>query len=698
MAESSYNIISDLSTSLLELLERANISSLLIAIEPISKKLYVLLLVYVGLRLFLGYGDIKESLSTILKIAFIATILYSAEYGFQEFIIPAIKGTRTFFEHAFHYTSSHAQQGSTDSTIYQRLDLLINKGLLIADSAFSRVSWRHSSTYLYGIWGILIIIINVILAALMTFTMLGAEVITLLLLAIGPLFVVLFIFNSTRNYFFLWISATFANIILFVICSFFISLSIDVIEKLDTQYSITDTLLASKSLEEMNNEVAKEYDIRLMKIGNPFGTFLPDTLEIKGSKEAENLKKQKENKIKEINESKKQAINNVEKEFDCDATAWFINKCSKNAAAADRIEKINSMYDEMITSTTKEYDEKINNVLNDRENRINNLEETIKNNVVSHKIYLGLVLLFSILIKITSEIPEIARTLSGGMGAGASAAALAHQGIGMAKSAAIGAISGAAGASFGALKWAKNKISPPPPSPMQQMLEKVDTLSTQVQQQTALLERFDPRPAQPYPALTPAPQHDEAPSPKPNPAEETKPGKVKEEAHSAVPKNPQNAPEPAATPPQPSQLAEGKGKETTGVETAETGNNGSKTSTVEKPNVEVDVNVTGKGRNSGGDGGSPNNGLPSNAAHGASGIGGAIDSAQRESAQQQSQTGSNTQPSTPATSGGSGSNSKGISSASNNSNTPPAPQNEKKPSITDPKGNKPPKEPPIKKL
>ena len=59
MAESSYNIISDLSTSLLELLERANISSLLIAIEPISKKLYVLLLVYVGLRLFLGYGDIK---------------------------------------------------------------------------------------------------------------------------------------------------------------------------------------------------------------------------------------------------------------------------------------------------------------------------------------------------------------------------------------------------------------------------------------------------------------------------------------------------------------------------------------------------------------------------------------------------------------------------------------------------------------
>ena len=702
MAESSYNIISDLSTSLLELLERANISSLLIAIEPISKKLYVLLLVYVGLRLFLGYGDIKESLSTILKIAFIATILYSAEYGFQEFIIPAIKGTRTFFEHAFHYTSSHAQQGSTDSTIYQRLDLLINKGLLIADSAFSRVSWRHSSTYLYGIWGILIIIINVILAALMTFTMLGAEVITLLLLAIGPLFVVLFIFNSTRNYFFLWISATFANIILFVICSFFISLSIDVIEKLDTQYSITDTLLASKSLEEMNNEVAKEYDIRLMKIGNPFGTFLPDTLEIKGSKEAENLKKQKENKIKEINESKKQAINNVEKEFDCDATAWFINKCSKNAAAADRIEKINSMYDEMITSTTKEYDEKINNVLNDREKRLNNLEAPLKHNVESQKIYLRLVLLFSILIKITSEIPEIARTLSGGMGAGASAAALAHQGIGMAKSAAIGAISGAAGASFGALKWAKNKISPPPPSPMQQMLEKVDTLSTQVQQQTALLERFDPRPAQPYPALTPAPQHDEAPSPKPNPAEETKPGKVKEEAHSAVPKNPQSNHELTATPPQPATPAEeGKGQETTGAETGKTvGNDSNKIDSPEKAgvnvNTHVDADVIAKGgRNSGGDGGSPNNGLPRNAAHGASGIGGAIDSAQRESAQQQSQTGSNTLPSTPATSGGSGS--KGTPSASN-STTPPAPQNEKKPSITDPKGNKPPKEPPIKKL
>ena len=681
MSDFSNSPIVYISNSLLEIINNANINTLLEAIHQshLAEKLYILLLIYMGLRLILGYGDIKELMSTLFKIVFIATVLYSAEYGFREFVTPGVKGIRTFLEHSMQYSGA---PNNSESSLYQRLDNLGTKGFMIARSAMLQFQWDALATYLYILWAIFIIIATLILIALMSFTLLGAEVITLLMLTIGPIFIVLFLFTSTRTYFFLWISAVVSNIILFAICSFFIALSTHVIGKIEEENKIIQSLTAQKSIDEINESIYASGNPSLLDPGTSYRKEVYKFIKEK-EKEVDKLTIERDSKIKAIEPE-------IKNRTGC---GGFFNSCDKQP----EISKISKEYAEKIRHTEEKYKKIINELNDTKDERIANLKKIIDDYPVTQEIYLGIILLLVISIKITSEIPGIAQTLSGGMGAGASAAALAHQGIGMAKSAAIGAITGVAGASYAALKWAKNKTSPAP-SPMQQMLEKVDTLSTQVQQQTALLERFDPRPAQPHPEPTPAPQLDGDPSPKPSPAEETKPGKIKDETHIAAPQNPQNAPEPAATPPQPSQLAEGKGKETTGVETAETGNNGSKTSTVEKPNVEVDVNVTGKGRNSSGDGGSPNNGLPSNAAHGASGIGGAIDSAQRESAQQQSQTGSNTQPSTPATSGGSGSNSKGISSASNNSNTPPAPQNEKKPSITDPKGNKPPKEPPIKKL
>lgn len=691
MSDFSNNPVAYISDSLLNIIKSVDLSGLLTSLDPLTKKFYIILLIYTGLRLILGYGDVKESLSTIIKIIFIATILYSANYGFQKFVTPGILGARDFLVEKTQYseTVTSTITPAQKPTLYQELDKLGGKGSLIAESALNQFDWKHFSTYLYGIWGILVIIITIALIVLMTFTMLGAEIITLLLFAIGPIFIVLFLFVSTRNFFFLWISAVFSNVLLFTICSFFIALSVSVFTKIEEENNVIKVLTASKRLEEINNEMVY-VNTNYANVGY---------IAMRGNKEADELRIEKGKRLQEIEENRKKEISAAEDKYNCTNYPRIINKIS--CSEISEITEINIRHDSEKETTTKKYDDKIKTSEENRKNEKEELEKIKKDNPITHDIYIGIIFLLAILFKITSEIPSIAQSLSGGMGAGASVAALAHQGIGMAKSATIGAISGVAGASYAALKWAKNKTSPPPPSPMQQMLEKVDTLSTQVQQQTALLERFDPRPAQPHPEPTPAPQLDGDPSPKPSPAEETKPGKIKDETHIAAPQDPQNAPEPAATPPQPSQLAEEKGQGATEAEAGKAGGNDSnKIDSPEKAdvnvNTHVDADVIAKGgRNSGGDGGSPNNGLPSNAAHGASGIGGAIDSAQRESAQQQSQTGSNTQPSTPATSGGSGS--KGTPSASN-STTPPAPQNEKKPSITDPKGNKPPKEPPIKKL
>lgn len=679
MATFTENPVVYISDLLLNIINNVDLGSLLKALEPLAGSIYTLLLIYVGLRLILGYGDAKELLTNIIKIIFIATILYAADYGFQQFMVPGIKGLRTFLVDAMNKINISNAEKNPD--IYALLDDLLTKGQIISNSALDKFSIRSFVTYPYGLLGLITLLVTIVLVVLMTFSMLGAEIIMLLLFAIGPIFVISFLFTSTRNFFFLWISATLSNILLFTICSFFVALSLNIINKTIDDNKIIDVLTASKNLNALVNET--------IIIEGPPGDWSGGMTK-KGNQKVEDLKNERDKKIEEIEISWDKEKRAKKAEIGC---TFCYNE--------PEIEEINNKFKEKISSLNKEYDIKIKNEEDKKAKTISELKEFIDKYPVTFSIYLGIIFLLAILIKITSEIPEIARTLSGGMGAGASAAALAHQGIGMAKSAAIGAITGVAGASYAALKWAKNKASPPPSSPMQQMLEKVDTLSTQVQQQTALLERFDPRPAQPHPEPTPAPQLDGDPSPKPRPAEETKPGKIKNETHIAAPQDPQNAPEPAATPPQPSQLAEEKGQGATEAETGKTvGNDSNKIDSPEKAdvnvNTHVDADVIAKGgRNSGGDGGSPNNGLPSNAAHGASGIGGAIDSAQRESAQQQSQTGSNTQPSTPATSGGSGS--KGTPSASN-STTPPAPQNEKKPSITDPKGNKPPKEPPIKKL
>lgn len=624
------------------------IDAMLAALSPLSQKACALLIIYTGLRLVLGYGDVRESLSTLFKVSFIMTILYAANVGFQQFIIPGIYGLRDFI--------SNAVGNKSGDNIYSQLDMLVSLGITISQSAFDSSDLFDPTTYPYFFYGALIIIVTVILTGIMLFIMLGAEIVLIFLVTFGPLAIILFLFSSTRGFFFQWVNTVFANVLLFIIGVFFISLSNSAIQEIIKNNHIIERTQAVR-LTENGSAIYSQNDPEMRKALEDYRT------------RKENIENRRINELLQ-------------------------NGCSTSYGhLTQKCSKIEDKYISERKKLEQENKDRQRKIFERTDKEFNEIKKIADQEPANHIIYISLLIIFGILIKLTFEIPSIAQSLSGGTAAGASAAALATQGLRMMGQA-------VSDATKGGYRMAKRAFGPPPP--MQQMLNKMDAIYANSEKQTALLERFDPRPAQPHPEPTPAPRRDGDPSPKPNPAEETKPGKIKDETHIAAPQNPQNAPEPAATPPQPAKPAEeGKGQETTGAETGKTvGNDSNKIDSPEKAdvnvNTHVDADVIAKGgRNSGGDGGSPNNGLPSNAAHGASGIGGAIDSAQRESAQQQSQTGSNTQPSTPATSGGSGS--KGTPSASN-STTPPAPQNEKKPSITDPKGNKPPKEPPIKKL
>ena len=592
------------------------ISTMMSASTNIAEKASLLLIIYVGLRIILGYGDIRETLSSFFKIMFVILLIRTSPYALDQFIYPAIKGIREFF--SGNLGKIHEPTESTGVSIYQQIDLMLAKGRQLSLTAWDNVS-GYPSTWIYLVYAILILILSTLVAVIFTFIALGAEIILILLVTIGPFYIIFFLYASTRGYFFQWINTVFANLILLAISVFFINFSITIMDKLNDTFPMFSKTDYPSQQDSSNANNAAIESIKLGAIGG---------------------------------------------EYDY----------SDNSTSIDEAVRKNSEY----------------------------MEKIKKQDSTNQAGFIGLLFYYLLILKLSFEIPSIAQSLSGGAGAGASAAALAQSGISSVKSAVAGAIAGS-------LAWVGSKFKedppPPPPSPVEQLLQSVNqSMDKQTAALTALTERMDPR-IEHYMG-----ENDESEGGNLETPSIFTHGGINEKETSEKEIETENNitdqessphPEPAATPPQPSQLAEEKGQGATEAEAGKAGGNDSnKIDSPEKAdvnvNTHVDADVIAKGgRNSGGDGGSPNNGLPSNAAHGASGIGGAIDSAQRESAQQQSQTGSNTQPSTPATSGGSGS--KGTPSASN-STTPPAPQNEKKPSITDPKGNKPPKEPPIKKL
>ena len=339
MSDFSNSPIVYISNSLLEIINNANINTLLEAIHQshLAEKLYILLLIYMGLRLILGYGDIKELMSTLFKIVFIATVLYSAEYGFREFVTPGVKGIRTFLEHSMQYSGV---PNNSESSLYQRLDNLGTKGFMIARSAMLQFQWDALATYLYILWAIFIIIATIILIALMSFTLLGAEVITLLMLTIGPIFIVLFLFTSTRTYFFLWISAVVSNIILFAICSFFIALSTHVIGKIEEENKIIQSLTAQKSIDEINESIYTSDNPGLLDTGTSYRKEVYKFIKEK-EKEVDKLKIERDSKIKAIEPE-------IKNRTGC---GGFFNSCDNQP----EISKISKEYAEKIHHTEEKY-------------------------------------------------------------------------------------------------------------------------------------------------------------------------------------------------------------------------------------------------------------------------------------------------------------------------------------------------------
>ena len=369
-----------ISDAVLEIVNKTPVDGLLTSggFHSFLQNGFLFLLIYTGLRLVLGYGDVKESLTTFFKVAFISTILFSAHLGFSNFVTPAIPGTRDFLITALNK--------GEPSNLYESLDTLINSGAALSLAAINSFDIWHADTYPYLFYSFAIILSVIFLSILMTFIMLGAEVILRLLIAIGPFFVVSFLFHSTRNFFFMWISAVFSNIVLFVISAFFISMAAGGINKIIGDEHLVERASASE-----------------IKKGGA-GNFIQNDPELQREQKA--WWEERNNTKEQFDKEREDASCNILKDTIGNKTCKDIQK-KYDRKFQELEKKKKAMYDK--------YQEKYNEAIKYADEPVN------------HEMYIGMILLILIFIRTTTEIPSIAQSLSGGMSAGAAAGALAGE-------------------------------------------------------------------------------------------------------------------------------------------------------------------------------------------------------------------------------------------------------------------------------
>lgn len=225
--ESSVTYVSQLILCTLNGTEN-KVTTMLTTVEPLFVLAAVLLIAYVGLKIMLGLGNFSEALVNIFKILFIATLLSNAEYGYNQIITPSIDGLKNFIGNPIGLQNING----SNLSVYEKLDEFLETTSQLSDLALVKVELTSPSTWIYLIFSVLTYIFGIVATALMAFMVLGTEVIIRFLLIIGPFFLILFLFNSTRNYLFLWISSISANILLFIIVFFLSNLSIDLVNKI----------------------------------------------------------------------------------------------------------------------------------------------------------------------------------------------------------------------------------------------------------------------------------------------------------------------------------------------------------------------------------------------------------------------------------------------------------------------------------
>jgi type IV secretion system protein VirB6 len=199
-----------------------SISHLIEMIAPVFTSLVIILCAIWGYMIIYGKVDtiLSEGFFKILRVTFILTLGLTSSY-YMDLIVNTAKGGGEFI--------ASSLMGQPVDNIAISLDQMMEKLFSVAHEAWSKAGILNGDFGMYII-AILIGIGGSVVITYMSFLILCSKVMTTGMLAIGPIFFVLLLFDSTKKWFENWLGYLVNSILILVLAMLFGSLCLRILE------------------------------------------------------------------------------------------------------------------------------------------------------------------------------------------------------------------------------------------------------------------------------------------------------------------------------------------------------------------------------------------------------------------------------------------------------------------------------------
>jgi type IV secretion system protein VirB6 len=196
--------------------------NLVAVVAPLFTSLVVIACAIWGYMIVYGKADalVQEGFFKILRVTFILTLGLSVSY-YMELIVTTSKGTGEFI--------ASSLTGNPVDNIAISLDQMMERVFAVASHAWEKAGILSGDFGMYII-ALLVGIGGAIVITYMSFLILSSKILTAGILAIGPIFFVLLLFDSTKRWFENWLGYLVNAVLMLILAVLFGNLCLHIIE------------------------------------------------------------------------------------------------------------------------------------------------------------------------------------------------------------------------------------------------------------------------------------------------------------------------------------------------------------------------------------------------------------------------------------------------------------------------------------
>ena len=199
-----------------------SISNLITVTAPVFTSLVIIACAIWGYMIMYGKADalVQEGFFKILRVTFILTLGLSSSY-YMELIVTTAKGSGAFI--------ASTLTGNPVDNIALSLDTMMERVFAVSSHAWEKAGILSGDFGMYII-SLLVGIGGAIVITYMSFLILSSKILTAGILAIGPIFFVLLLFDSTKRWFENWLGYLVNAVLMLILAVLFGNLCLQIIE------------------------------------------------------------------------------------------------------------------------------------------------------------------------------------------------------------------------------------------------------------------------------------------------------------------------------------------------------------------------------------------------------------------------------------------------------------------------------------